>query len=128
MLVAVVVTLLDGTITPDTFNSGRFKHPEVLELIKRTKVDVLEEFTRQAPGVRNCRVTVTAADGSTHVGHLKWTTEDIERGLSDAEIEDKFNALNRDTMPAPERRALLDMLWQLEQVADVRRLVDLLRI
>jgi 2-methylcitrate dehydratase len=128
MLVAIVVTLLDGTITPDTFNSERFKHPEVLELIKRTKVEVLEEFTKQAPGVRNCRVTVTAADGSTHVGHLKWTTEDIERGLSDAEIEDKFNALNRDIMPASERRALLDYLWRLDEVADVRMLVDRLRV
>src|SRR2546425_2364579 len=128
MLVAVVVTLLDGTITPDTFNTERFKHPEVLELIKRTKVDVLEEFTRQAPGVRNCRVTVTAADGSAHVGHIKWTTEDIERGLSDAEIEDKFNALNRDVLPASERRALLDSLWQLDHLADVRELVDKLYI
>jgi 2-methylcitrate dehydratase len=128
MPVAVAVTLLDGAITPDTFNSERFKHPEVLDLIKRTKVEVLEEFTSQAPGVRNCRVTVTAADGTTHVGHLKWTKEDIERGLSDAEIEDKFNALNRDVMPARERRALLDALWRLDEAVDVRTIVDRLRI
>jgi len=128
MLVAVAVTLLDGTITPDTFDSERFKHPEVLDLIKRTKVEVLEEFTRQAPGVRNCRVTATAADGTAHVGHLKWTKEDIERGLSDAEIEDKFNALNRDVMPARERRALLDALWRIDEAADVRTIVDRLRI
>ena len=90
----------------------------MLDLIKRTKVEVLDEFTKQAPGVRNCRVTATAADGSSHVGHLKWTTEDIERGLSDAEIEDKFNALNRDIMPAGERRALLDALWRLDDAAE----------
>jgi 2-methylcitrate dehydratase len=128
MLVAVAVTLLDGTVTPDTFNSDRFKHPQVLDLIKRTKVEVLDEFTKQAPGVRNCRVTATAADGSSHVGHLKWTTEDIERGLSDAELEDKFNALNRDVMPAGERRALLDALWRLDDAANVRTIVDRLRI
>jgi 2-methylcitrate dehydratase len=128
MLVAVIVTLLDGTVAPDTFNSERFKHPEVLDLIKRTKVEVLDEFTKQAPGVRNCRVTATAADGSAHVGHLWWTTADIERGLSDAEIEDKFNALNRDVLPASERRALLDALWRIDAAADVRALVDRLRI
>jgi 2-methylcitrate dehydratase len=128
MLVSIVVTLLDGTITPDTFNGERFKHPEVLGLIQRTKVDVLDDFTRQAPGVRNCRVTVTATDGSVHVGHIKWTTEDIERGLADSEIEEKFNALNRDLMPATERHALLDLLWRIDEAADVRKVVDRLRI
>jgi 2-methylcitrate dehydratase len=128
MLVAVVVTLLDGTITPDTFNSERFKHPEVLELIQRTKVDVLDEFTKQAPGVRNCRVSVTATDGSAHVSHIKWTTEDVERGLSDVEIEEKFDALNRDVMPSAERRALLDLLWKLDTLADVRTVINHLRI
>ena len=128
MPVAIVVTLLDGTITPDTFNSERFKHPDVLGLIGRTKAEVLEEFTRAAPGVRNCRITAAAADGTTHVGHLEWTTADIERGLTDAEIEDKFNALNRDVIPAPERRALLDYLWRLDETADVRAVVDLLRV
>lgn len=128
MLVAIAVTLLDGSVTPDTFNSDRFMHPEVLGLIKRTKVEVLDEFTKQAPGVRNCRVTATLADGSTQVGHLFWTTADIQRGLSDAEIEEKFERLNRDILPATERRALLDCLWKLETVDNVRRVVDLLRV
>lgn len=128
MLVAIAVTLLDGSVTPDTFNSDRFKHPEVLGLIKRTKVEVLDEFTKQAPGVRNCRVSATVADGTTQVGHLFWTTADIQRGLSDAEIEEKFERLNRDILPASERRALLDCLWKIETVADVRRVVDLLRV
>ena len=128
MLVAIAVTLLDGSVTPDTFNSDRFKHPEVLGLIKRTKVEVQDEFTKQAPGVRNCRVTATLADGSNQVGHLFWTTADIQRGLSDAEIEEKFERLNRDILPAGERRALLDCLWKLEAVDNVRRVVDLLRV
>ena len=128
MLVAIAVTLLDGSVTPDTFNSDRFKHPEVLGLIKRTKVEVLDEFTQQAPGVRNCRVTATLADASTQVGHLFWTTADIQRGLSDAEIEEKFERLNRDILPAAERRALLDCLWKLDGVDNVQCVVDLLRV
>ena len=128
MLVAIVVTLLDGSVTPDTFNSERFRHPEVLDLIGRTKVDVIDEFTRQAPGVRNCRLTATDSHGNAHVAHLAWTTEDIERGLADAEIEEKFNALNRDIMPVAERRALLDTLWRLDEAPDVRQVIDLLRI
>jgi 2-methylcitrate dehydratase len=126
MLVSVAVTLLDGSVTPDTFNSDRFKHPQVLDLIKRTQVDVLDEFTRQAPAVRHCRVTATLSDGTTQIGHLFWTTADIERGLSDLEIEEKFERLNRDVIPAAERRVLLDRLWQFESVDNVRAVIDLL--
>ena len=128
MLVAIAVTLLDGTVTPDTFNSDRFKHPEVLGLIQRTKVEVLEDFTKQAPGVRNCRLTATAADGTNHVAHLFWTRADVERGLSDEEIVDKFARLNRDILPAAEQKALLECLWQLENVTQVSSVVDLLRV
>jgi 2-methylcitrate dehydratase len=126
MLVSVAVTLLDGSVTPDTFNSERFKHPEVLSLIQRTKVAVLEEFTNQAPGIRNCRITATLADGSTEVGHLFWTRADIERGLTDAEVEEKFERLNRDVIPPADRRVLLDRLWKLESVDNVARVIDLL--
>ena len=128
MLVAIAVTLLDGTVTPDTFNSDRFKHPEVLGLIQRTKVEVLDEFTEQAPGVRNCRLTAVANDGTSHVAHLFWTRADVERGLSDSEIVEKFERLNRDIMPAGERRALLDCLWKLDAVERVSSVVDLLRV
>lgn len=128
MLVAIAVTLLDGSVTPDTFNSDRFKHPEVLDLIRRTKVDVVDDFTRQAPGVRNCRVTATLADGTTEVGHVFWTTADIERGLSDAEIEEKFHRLNRDVVPEWERKALIERLWKIDSIDNVQRVVDLLRV
>lgn len=128
MLVSIAVTLLDGAVSPDTFNSDRFKHPEVLGLIKRTKVEVLDEFTKQAPGVRNCRISAQLADGSTEVGHLFWTQADIQRGLSDTEIEEKFERLNRDIMPPQVRRKALDALWKLDELDDVARLVDLFYI
>lgn len=128
MLVSIAVTLLDGSVTPDTFNSDRFKHPEVLALIQKTKVDVLEEFTNQALGVRNCRITATLPDGSSEVGHLYWTKADIEKGLSDAEIEEKFERLNRDIVPPAARRSLMDCLWQIEKVEHVGRVIDLLYV
>ena len=128
MLVAVCAALVDGSITPETFDGERFKAPEVLDLIRRTKVEVVDEFTRAAPGVRNCRLEATAKDGARHVAHLKWTTVDIERGLTDAEIEAKFESLNRDVLPPAARRRLLDALWDLENAPRIGAVVELTRI
>ena len=128
MLVAICATLVDGSITPETFNAERFKAPEVLDLIKRTKVDVTDEFTKAVPGVRNCRITATSKSGASHSVHLFWTTADIERGLTDAEIETKFESLNRDMMPAAARRRLMDALWDLDKQPSVAAVVELTRL
>jgi 2-methylcitrate dehydratase len=128
MPVTAAVMLVDGAITPDSFNAERFKAADVLRLIGRTKVTVLDEFTRAAPGVRNCRMSASLSDGRTATAHLAWTQADIARGLSDAEVEDKFRRLTRDVLTPARCRSLLDLLWTLETVADVSEVVDHLAI
>ena len=66
----------------------------------------------------------TGRDGREHVAHHAWTAADIARGLSDAELEDKFARLTRDVLPAPRRQGLLELLWRLDEVADVASVVD----
>jgi 2-methylcitrate dehydratase len=128
MLVTVAVTLIDGMITPDTFNSERFKAPEILDLIKRTRVEIVDEFTRAAPGVRHNRLVAKAKDGREIVAHQFWTEADIAKGMSDAELETKFAKLTRDVIPERRRRELLGLLWKLEELDDVTSLVDRLAL
>jgi len=128
MPVTIAMMLIDGAITPDSFNAARFKAPDVLDLIGRMKIVVLDEFTRAAPGVRNCRIVATARDGREVSAHQAWTAADIARGPSDGEVEQKFERLTRDVLTPTRRRALIDLLWAADEVADVRTLVDHLAI
>lgn len=128
MPACVAMALLDGSITPDTFARNRFLDADVLALLQRTKAEVIDEFTKQAPGVRNCRMEAKTRDGASHVSHLKLTAEEVARGMSDEEIEQKFTRLTRDLVPPRERRRLLDTAWDLENLPDVARLVDQLAI
>ena len=59
MLFSVVCALIDGDVTPESFESNRFLDDDVLGLIRRTEVEVLDEFTRATPGERNCRILAT---------------------------------------------------------------------
>ncbi len=128
MLFSVVCALIDGTVTPESFDKGRFQDADILDLIGRTTVEINDEFSRQTPGIRNCRLIAEGDDGATCTAHLKWTAEDIARGPSDKTIEDKFLKLTARYLPADERRELLQLLWDLDKVDDVRRVVDRLRI
>ncbi len=128
MPVTIALMLIDGAIGPESFNGERFKAADVLDLIGRTKVEVSDEFTKAAPGVRHCRLTATGRDGKSHAAHLAWTQADIARGLSDAEVEEKFLKLTRDVLAESKRRDLLQALWRIDEAPNVAAIVDRLAI
>ena len=125
MPVSIAIALIDGDITGESFDKGRFLDDDVLALIGRTEVVVSDEFSNQAPGVRNCRIEATDHAGETHVAHLAWTAEDIARGPDDAEIEEKFHRYAGVLLARPERSRLLERLWRLENVDDMAEILSL---
>jgi 2-methylcitrate dehydratase len=125
MPVSVAIALVDHAVDPGTFERQRFRDADILDLIGRTEVVVSEEFTRQAPSVRNCRIEATDRSGGIHVAHLKLTAADIERGPDDAELEAKFMALTRPVLPETARRDLYRGLFAIDDFDDVTTLVDL---
>ncbi|MEM1287607.1 MAG: MmgE/PrpD family protein [Pseudomonadota bacterium] len=127
MLVSVAVPLIDGTITPESFETERFLDADVLDLIGRTQVDISAEFSALTPAKRTCRLDAWEADGTQHSTELTLTAEDIEQGPGDAELEAKFMALTSRAMPEAAAEQLWSALTDLEtaQVADI---VELTRI
>jgi 2-methylcitrate dehydratase len=125
MLFSVAAALLDGDVTPETFEEGRFLDPDVTGLMGRMKVDVLDEFTKAAPAVRNCRIVATLEDGTEQSAHRVVTLEEIERGTPDAVLEAKFEQLTRHHLPRERRRAVIDGAWRLDECHDVREVIDL---
>lgn len=128
MLVSVAVTLIDGTITPNSFEYARFLDKDVLDLIGRTKVEVSDVFSAQAPGIRNCRLEARDRAGNIQVAHLQLTTADIERGPDDGELEEKFMMLTRGFMPEIAARRLQGALLSADEFDRVSDLVDLTEI
>jgi 2-methylcitrate dehydratase len=128
MLVAIATGLIDGDVTPATFDNARFLDADVLGLIRRTEVEISDEFTAKAPGIRNCRIEATDHSGAVHVAHRSLTTADIERGPGDGEIQRKFMMLTRNFMPPLAQGRLYDALNDIENFGDIGELVDLTEI
>jgi 2-methylcitrate dehydratase len=124
MLFSVAAALLDGDVTPETFEEGRFLDPDVTDLMGRMQVEILDEFTKAAPKIRNCRIVATLKDGTQSTAHRAVTLEEIERGMPDADVEAKFERLTRHVLPRARRRAVIDAAWRLDQCQDVRDIID----
>ncbi|CAP43842.1 MmgE/PrpD family protein [Bordetella petrii] len=70
------------------------------------------------------QVEVAMQDGKTHSLLLEHSLGNLQRPLSDAQLEDKFR--DQATMlPATQVEALIAACWQLERIDDVRKLVTL---
>ena len=101
---SIAAALVDGDVTPDTFEQGRFKDADVLRLIGMMSVDINADFSKQTPGIRNCRITATLDDGKTVIAHRKVTMAEIEAGTPDDVLERKFERLLRVFIPPDARR------------------------
>ena len=123
---SVAAALLDGAVTPDTFEASRFLDADVLSLIGRTEIEVSDDYSRQTPGLRNCRIEATARDGSRVVAHRTLSQAQIELGIDDADLVAKFHRCAQPRMDAARRERFLELAWGLEDQGDVGVLVDTL--
>lgn len=128
MLVAVVIGLIDGTLTPETFERGRFLDVDVLSLIGRTEVVVSDDFSSLTPGVRTCRLEAVDTAGETHIVEHALTAKDIEVGPSDSEVEQKFTDLTGRLMHRSASEQLFAALMDLENHETLDEIIGLTRI
>jgi 2-methylcitrate dehydratase len=122
---SIAAALLDGDVTPATFEDGRFRDQDVTDLIAKMTIEINPEFSKQTPAIRSCRITATGADGKQTVALRAITLAEIEAGMPDRDVEAKFERLTRPFLAADARRKVIDGAWALDGAPDVRRIVDL---
>jgi len=121
----IAAALVDGDVTPETFEESRFKDKDILDLIGKMKIVVNDEFSKQTPGVRNCRISALTNDRREVFAHRQLTAAEIEKGISDQALEAKFERLTRSFMNRDARRRLIDSVWDLDNAPTVKRVIDL---
>jgi 2-methylcitrate dehydratase PrpD len=70
---------------------------------------------------------VTTA-GKRYVTEVPYHRGHYKNPMHDQEVEGKFRALARELLTPAQTDALLDRLWHLEQVGDIGRVIELVRI
>ena len=118
----VAATLMDGTITPRSYNDAHLWNPELRALIKKIEVVENPEFTKayeKMPQEHRTRVTVVTASGERLVGEAGGDKDDLASPRSDDQIAEKFRGLTEDFLGAKQVNAILDRLWHLEDMPNV---------
>ena len=121
------VMLIDGIVTfISAHDEKRMKHPKVLELKRRIELLGDDELTRVIPS-RQGIVELKLKDGRELRHHTKAVRGTAQNPMARAELDEKAFHLMAPILGKKRARSLCDAVWNLERLADVRKLRPLLR-
>jgi 2-methylcitrate dehydratase len=124
----VGTALLYGSVDLKHFDNEYLHNQNLLDLLNKIKVEETEECNSLFPGANATRVDLITKSGKKISEFVQHHRGHYQNPMSDEEIEQKFHSLTNDLLTPNQREKLLTLIWNLEQVDDVRRVMGLLTI
>lgn len=122
----MAVMLIDGTATFDAAHDvARMQDPKVLELRKRIDLVGDDELERLMPN-RQGIVELKLRDGRELRHHTVFVRGTAQNRMNRQEVDEKCYSLFVPVLGRKRARDLIDTVWQIEQVKNVRALRPLL--
>ena len=112
-----------GELGKHAYRADSLSNPEILELARRVRYRVDPAFP--GPGRFKGAVRLTLKDGRTFSEVEEFNRGSAENPMSDAELRAKFDENAGGFLSAAQRDRLAEEITRLEQLPDVRVLVDL---
>ncbi len=123
----MAVMLIDGTATLEAAHDEKRMHdPKVLAVRRRVELYGDDELQRALP-VRQAIVELTLRDGSTLRHHTLDVRGTANNPMTRDEVDEKCFLLCAPVLGKQRARALVDTVWRIEQITDVRALRRLLQ-
>lgn len=120
--------LIDGKITSETFTPERYRDPTILALIQKIRLEEDKEYTAAFPRTFLCRFEVTLNSRKVIIISKTNPKGHPANPMSDREIEEKFLDQVEAVLPTKQSRALLDTLWELDELNDMSKLFSLMLV
>jgi 2-methylcitrate dehydratase len=121
------VALRYGTVEAKHFEATCWRDPGLLELVAKVKVSVSEEANRRAPEAMLSVVEVVTGSGARATATVPYHRGHWKNPMTDQEIEAKFRGLARDLLAPAQTDALLERLWNLDQVKNIGEVIKMVK-
>lgn len=124
----VGVALIHGGVEVGHFTGDYLRNPKLLKFIKKIRVEETEECNALFPDASASRVEIVTRSGEKFSELVQYHRGHYRNPLTDEEIEQKFRSLAEGFLTSKQMNALLQLLWNLEDVDDVGKIMQLLKI
>lgn len=124
----IAAVLIDGEFSDAIFSAERLLDPRVHAMADRIEVKEDTEFTARFPAFIPSRIEVRTRAGKVFTGSTDYPRGHVKNPMTDAEIGAKFTSLAGRFLDATQCEAVLGKAWKLEEAANVRGLLEALKI
>ena len=119
----VALAFLDGKLEIETFTDAKANEPEVQDALNKVQVIVDETIPEPGP---YCPVSVNLKDGTRYTYTAKIAKGHPENPMTEEEVLDKFHSNAKQVLSPQKSEAVIVKMRNLETVANVKELVELL--
>ncbi len=123
----LAAALVDRRVTPAQFEERRILDPRVRAQLAKIEVVADPEIEKEFPELQRAVVRVETEDGEAFEKTVDYPKGDPRNPLTDAEIEEKFDALAEPVLTGPARGRLKDAVWGLDRLSSITELMALTR-
>ena len=120
---ANAIVIKERELGPDQYLPEKFTDPVILDLIE--KITVVAD-PKWPPATYASTSEITTKDGRHFKKHADVPKGHFDDPLTDAEIEDKVRKMMVKHLPESRIKKIIDMVWNLEKVDDIGKLVALM--
>jgi 2-methylcitrate dehydratase len=122
----IAVAAARGTVLPSDFTAQRLQDPLIRELIQKVKVKAHPQIDDLFPQVKRAICTIHTEDGAEYTNQEDFAKGSREYPLSDEELVSKFKANSSQQMSEDRMTAIIEAIFNLEQVSDISEVIQLL--
>ena len=123
----IAAAIADRQVTPAQFEDARIMDPVIRAQLKKVEVVADPEIEKLFPKLQRVIVKIRTTDGKEHSTQADYPKGKAENPLTDAEIEEKFDALATGVLDAAGRQKVKDAVWHLEKLGSITELMALLK-
>jgi Uncharacterized protein involved in propionate catabolism len=123
----IAAAIADRQVTPIQFTDAKINDAKIRAQLRKVVVIADPEIEKLFPKLQRVHVTITTTDGQQFTKQLDYPKGDPRNPLTDAEIEEKYDALADGVVSRETSKRIKDAIWNLENLASVSELMEMLK-
>jgi len=122
----IAASIVDGTVTPESFTENKIMDPEIRSYLNRIKVMADPDYEKTFPALKKAGVEITTSQGSKYAIEVDYPLGDYREPMDDDTFYAKFDSMVLPHTGQKKRDRIIELVSQLEDLTDTADLMNVL--
>ncbi len=122
----IAATIVDGTVTPESFKEEKIMDPELRSYLNKIKVVADPDYEKTFPELKRAGVEIKTTDGNSFEIEVDYPLGDYREPMDDDTLYVKFDSMVTPETGKEKRDKIVDTILNLEKLDDITEFTNLL--